>query len=94
MPGVDEQRVLAVAAIVADSVAMNEAFLSGDYDEARFRAQLMLVKADVAGLTEVALASAFAVERLGPVGSEPLDGVAVTFIRIANALDAVTYAAT
>lgn len=40
---------LTVTEIVRDSAAMNEAVLAGDYDEARFRAQLIVAKADASG---------------------------------------------
>ncbi|MDR6642752.1 hypothetical protein J2X57_001964 [Luteibacter sp. 1214] len=86
-----EESVLAVAEIARDSAAMNEAFLAGDYDEARFRAQLVVAKADAAGHRDVMLAGAFVVDRLGPVGSVPRSGFAAGMLRVAEALDAVTY---
>lgn len=90
MAEIDEERVLRLTAIVLDSAAMNDAFLSGDYDESRFRAHLLVAKADVAGLTELALAAAFAIEQMGPVGTQPLSGVAFTLIRIAEAIDSAS----
>lgn len=86
-----EESVLAVAEIVRDSTAMNEAVLAGDYDEARFRAQLVVAKADAAGHRDVMLAGAFVMDRLGPVGSVPRGGFAAGMLRVAEALDAICY---
>jgi hypothetical protein len=85
------ESLLAVAEIVRDSAAMNEAVLAGDYDEARFRAQLVVAKADAAGHQDVVLAAAFVVDRLGPLGSVPRAGFAAGMLRIAEALDAISY---
>lgn len=40
----DESFVLTIADIVRDSVVMNDAALASDFDEARFRAQLIVFK--------------------------------------------------
>jgi len=83
--------ILRVAEIVEEAAAVNAAVLSGDYDEARFRAQLVVAKADAAGHQDVMLAGAFVVDRLGPVGSVPRGGFAAGMLRVAEALDAICY---
>lgn len=85
------ESLLAVAEIVRDSAAMNDAALAGDFDEARFRAQLITAKADAAGHRDLVLAAAFVVDRLGPLGSVPRAGFAAGMLRVAEALDAITY---
>lgn len=87
----NDDAVLTIAHLVRDSVAMNDAALVGDFDEARFRAQLIVGKADAIGLSQVVLAAARVVERLGPTGSEPKPGYGEGMLAIANALDDVGF---
>lgn len=54
----NEEAILAVAEIVRDSAAMNDAALGGDFDEARFRAKLIVGKADAAGYLDLVLTAA------------------------------------
>jgi hypothetical protein len=85
----NEDAVLRVAQIVNESVAMNEAALAGDFDEARFRAQLIVSKAGGAGLGHVVLAAARVVDQLGPMGAVPKPGYGEVMLAVAHALDDV-----
>jgi hypothetical protein len=86
-----EESMLAVAEIVRDSAAMNDAALAGDMDEARFRAQLIVAKADAAGHLDLVLAAAHLVHTLGPAGTTPLPGYGAGMLRIANELDRIGF---
>ncbi len=70
---------------------MNDAALARDFDEARFRAQLIVGKADALELTDVVLAAGHVIELLGPIGSTPKDGYGAGMLRIANELDKVGF---
>jgi hypothetical protein len=83
--------VLSVAEIVRDSVAMNDAALAGDFDEARFRAQIVAAKADRSGFVGVALAVAHLVTTLGPMGSNPRPGYGADMLRVASALEVIGF---
>lgn len=87
----NEEAVLIIAHIVRDVAAMNNASLAGDFDEARFRAELIVGKADAAGLAHVMLAAARVVDQLGPIGSVPKPGYGEGMLAIANALDEVGF---
>jgi hypothetical protein len=86
-----EDHILDVAQIVRDAAAMNDAALAGDLDEARFRAQLIVGKADALGLLDLVLAAAHLLEVLGPVGSTPKSGYGAGMLRVANELDNVGF---
>lgn len=86
-----EESTLGVAEIVRDSAAMNDAALAGDMDEARFRAQLIVAKADAAGYLDLVLAAAHLVHTLGPAGTTPLPGYGAGMLRIANELDRIGF---
>jgi hypothetical protein len=86
-----EESILAVAEIVRDSAAMNDAALAGDLDEARFRAQLIVAKADAAGHLDLVLAAAHLVHILGPGGTTPLPGYGAGMLHIANELDRIGF---
>lgn len=83
----NENAVLMIAHISRDSVAMNEAALAGDFDEARFRAQLIRRKAESARLDHVMRAAARVSDRLGPIGSVPRSGYGGAMLAVATALD-------
>ena len=87
----DEEAILAVAEIVRDSAAMNDAALAGDFDEARFRAELIVGKADVRGYVDLVLAAGHLLTVLGPMGSAPLPGYGAGMLRIANELDRIGF---
>lgn len=86
-----EEAILAVAEIVRDSAAMNDAALAGDFDEARFRAQLIVGKADAVGLFDVVLTAARVLDRLGPQGATPLPGYGDAMLAVANKLSRVGF---
>jgi hypothetical protein len=60
-------------------------------DEARFRAQLIVAKADAAGHLDLVLAAAHLVHILGPAGTTPLPGYGADMLRIANELDRIGF---
>lgn len=82
-----QEAILAIAEIVRDSAAMNDAALAGDFDEGRFRAQLIVGKADMAGHLDVVLAAARVLNRLGTPGSQPRHGYGDAMLSVASALD-------
>jgi hypothetical protein len=86
-----EESILAVADIVLDSVAMGDAALAGDFDEARFRSQLVVAKADAAGHLDVVLAAAHTLNCLGPVGTVPRDGYGAGMLRVASELEKIGF---
>ena len=79
-----EESILAVAEIVRDSAAMNQAALAGDLDEARSLAFLVASKAEVAGLATLALAADDLVLILGPPASKPNSDFGAVMLRAAN----------
>ena len=87
-----EESILNVAEIVRESAAMNDAALAGDFDEARFRAQLIVAKADAAGHLDLVLAAAHLIHLLGPTGTTPRPGYGAGMLRIANELDRLGFA--
>lgn len=78
--------MLTIAEILKDSVAMNEAVLCKDFDEARFRAHSVMAKADAAGLVQAALDAARVVAQLGPLGSAPQASCTGAILTLANTL--------
>lgn len=82
-----EHRILNVADLVREAAAMNDATLALDFDEARFRAQLIAARADEAGHFNLALAAAHLVVILGPVGTAPSPGYGARMLYLANELD-------
>ncbi|MDR6937335.1 hypothetical protein [Luteibacter sp. 3190] len=66
---------------------MNEAALAGDFDEARFLAQLVVGKAAAASLMDVAKTAERVVCRLGPLGADPFGGYGEAMFALACALD-------
>jgi len=87
----EEKAILAIAEIVRDSVAMNDAALAGDFDEARFRVQLIVAKADAAGQRDLLLTAAHLMRTLGPAGTDPGPGYGAGMLRVANALDKIGF---
>ncbi|URL59637.1 hypothetical protein IM816_05940 [Luteibacter flocculans] len=85
----DEETIITVAQIVRDCEAMAQAALAGDFDEARFRAQLIIARADVAGHLDVVLAASYTAERLGPIGTVPRDGYGAGILCVADGLDRI-----
>jgi hypothetical protein len=87
----NEESILAIAEILRDSAAMNDAALAGDFDEARFRAQLIVSKADAAGHSNLVRAGAHLMYTLGPMGTPPHSGYGAGMLRIANELDRIGF---
>jgi hypothetical protein len=85
-----EQVVFDFATVTAEAVAISDAVLAGDLNEVRFRANLLVVAADIAGLSKVAAAAADLVLTLGPAGTQPQSGYGANLIRVADELDAVS----
>lgn len=85
----NEDALLTIAAIVQHSAAMNVAALAGDFDEARFRVQLLVNAAHAAGIATIVLAAAPVVDHLGPLGTQPRAGYAQCMLALADALDDV-----
>lgn len=59
---------------VQDAAAMGDAALAGDFDEARFRTQIIAAKADAGVHVDLIIAAAHLVVTPGPPGSLPGDG--------------------
>ncbi len=72
---------------------MNDAALANDFDEARFRAQLVMSKACAAGHVNLSVAAAHVVHLLGTPGSSPAPGYGAAMLRVAEELDAVGFTA-
>jgi hypothetical protein len=87
----NEESILAVAEIVRDSAAMNDAAFAGDIDEARFRAQLIVAKADAAGHVDLVLAAGHLLHTLRPTGTTPLPGYGTGTFRVANELQRIGF---
>lgn len=81
------QHVLTIAEIVRDAAAGNDAALAGDFEEARFRAQLVVDKLEVAGMHRVVDAALRVVELLGMPGSAPRPGYGEAMLALASRLD-------
>jgi 4-phytase/acid phosphatase len=86
MTRVDEEAILQFAQLSADAIAMNDAALADDLDEARFRAGLILSAAQGIGLLDVAEAAEDVVVLLRPPGNEPIPGYGHAMLRLAKAL--------
>lgn len=86
-----EEFTLTVAEIVREAADMGDAALAGDFDEARFRATLIIALADAAGLNDVALAAARALDKLGATGEKPKSGYGAAILSLADRLDAVGF---
>ncbi|WP_036114667.1 MULTISPECIES: hypothetical protein [Luteibacter] len=86
-----ESPILDVAVLVSEAAAMGDAALEKDMDEARFRAQLIAAKADLAGYVDLAIAAAHLVAVLGPVGTTPGPGYGAGILRVADELDALGF---
>lgn len=91
--GTDEHRVLTIAEILSESAAMTEAALARDFDEARFRAQLIVAKADAAGLVDAVLAAALVLKTLGPTDTVPTAGYGAGMLRIEDELGRARFGA-
>lgn len=86
-----EEAILATADIAREGEALSQAALLCDFDEARFRASLILEKATDARLDRVTAAAAHALERLGPVGGIPHSNYGHALMQLAAAVDVLWF---
>lgn len=84
-----DEKVLTLADLANDALALNKAALAGDYDEARFRAQMITEKAMTAGYDALASAAATAHRSLGAVGTTPEAGFGYGILNIAEQIGAL-----
>ncbi|MGN6479495.1 hypothetical protein [Luteibacter sp.] len=82
----DGNTILLSAELNVDCMAMNDAALATDLDEARFRAHLICVRADELGLHAVSDAAADVAAILGDPGTEPSPGYGHAMLRLAKLL--------
>jgi hypothetical protein len=83
----NEQAILEVAGLIVDGVAVSEALLAGDMEEARFRTRLVVGHARLHGMTEVQAAAVELVRLLGKTGNQPTAGYASAVVELSEALD-------
>jgi len=77
--------------MIVDANAAGDAALERDFDEARFRANLLAEKADALGFPTLAAAAALLMTQLGPVGAAPDSGYGATMLQIAVELEAIGF---
>ena len=78
--------ILNFAKMSREAIAMNEAILGRDFDEARFRAHLIRVMAAESECTEVWRAARDVSELLGETGGLPRAGYGQAVLRLADRL--------
>ncbi|UPG96340.1 hypothetical protein [Luteibacter aegosomatissinici] len=86
MKMVDEDAILRFAQLNAEAIAMNDAALADDLDEARFRAHLIRTAAEEMGLSEVVEAAQDVVVLLRAPGTVPLPDYGHAMLRLARIL--------
>ena len=87
---IKDEYEFAMAHLAHDLTVLGDAALRDDFDEARFRARMVVERAEAAGVADVANAAKDLVASLGPVGSQPgLLGYGVDILRVAEELDKV-----
>lgn len=86
-----EESILAVADLTLEGQALSRAALEQDFDEARFRAGVMVEIATGSGCARVAAAAANVLERLGPFGARPKKGYAEAILKVASAIDVLWF---
>lgn len=84
-----EKPNLALVELILDGVAMNEAALEGDWDEVRFRCQLIAMKTAAVGHVGPGLAAVVVLDHLGPAGSAPRTGFSEAMNRLFGEIDAL-----
>jgi hypothetical protein len=82
-----ETDTLTMGEIIFDAVAMNEAAVSGDLDESRFRARRIASLAAPEGFEGIAEAAHRLARLLGPPGSEPQAGFGAAMVAISTEID-------
>jgi 4-phytase/acid phosphatase len=83
---IDQQTVLRFAQLNVEAIAMNDAALADDLDEARFRAHLIREAAEEMGMTELLEVAEDVIVLLRPPGTEPLPGYGHAMLRLAKLL--------
>lgn len=83
----NEDAVLHHAEIIVEAVALSQAMLDGDLQEARFRARLIATTADIAGLGVVGRAAARVVDLLGRGSMAPRPGYGQAIEALSVAID-------
>jgi len=81
-----DDQTLFGADVAFDALAMNEAALNRDFDEARFRARMVVGKAYGEGHFSVAVMAARIVEALGEPGTAPIPGYGDLMLQLAHAI--------
>lgn len=86
MKMIDQETVHRFAQLNVEAMAMNDAALADDLDEARFRAQLIRADAEALGLPELVAVAEDILALLRPPGTEPLPGYGRAMLRLATVL--------
>ncbi|QDE39824.1 hypothetical protein FIV34_11695 [Luteibacter pinisoli] len=81
-----ESRLLLVAELAQDTAAMNDAEVTGDHDEARFRADLITRRATQASMPVLAALADRVMRLLGPPGALVQPDVGQAMLDLALAL--------
>jgi hypothetical protein len=89
MATIDEDILLARAQLAIDAMAISRAMLDRDFDEARFRAHLVLCEASTMGLPAVGASAQKILDVLGPLGTAPAPGIGRALLELSGAIDAV-----
>ena len=87
-----DQAILMFAELVRDGMAMHEAALEMDWNEARFRCQLIVSHAADAHFSAVTMAAMAVRSRLGPFGTQPAAGYAEAMLELSSEIDALPFA--
>jgi hypothetical protein len=85
----DEQAILEIAGLIVDGVAVSEALIAGDLQEARFRAHMVADHASIHGLPRVEAIAFEVVRLLGEGNRPPLPGYAEAIDDLSEELDRV-----
>jgi hypothetical protein len=83
--------IMVAAELACNAAAMSEAAIAGDFDEARFRAQLIASVANSAGLRGVSMAAMVAIRQLGEYGMPPNNGYGAAILLLADRLEAIQF---
>jgi len=83
----NEDAILQHAEIIVEAVALSQAMLDGDVQEARFRARLITTNADIAGLSDVGRAASRVVHLLGRGSMAPRPGYGQAIEALSVAID-------
>lgn len=87
----EERSTLAIVELILDGIAMNEAALDGDWEEARFRCCLVCAGAAGCGLIDVGVEAAALGALLGGQGAEPRPGYGAAMLAISDSINALRY---